>query len=260
MSWVLLCSFGLPGLKWLQESTAAVRHDVDCCPTAGHVPQHFHGRNPSAFMTPWCCSHPAQDELRGFASTVLNPCLCTGIAPLCILDFVFLAARGCWRQNWQEGLALSQMCLPLQACWGPRAGLAYCMLAVLCWGGVSCRWITALLWVYPFQCAGTALCSPCTFWTDVVRLSLWDSSEEVQCQDLEAVLATNSSAVLECEWAICPRLSWCGNHKQCSEKLPAWAGHCFFPSPKSKAGLSRAAKAVRECIAASQGKWWRSSQ
>lgn len=248
MSWVFLGSFGLPRLKWLLESTAAVRHEGDCCPAAGHVPQHFHSRNPSAFMTPWCCSHLVQDELGGFASTVLNPWLCTGIAPLCIPEFVLLAASCLWllvtelagRVGNVSGCASPSK---WASRWGPggRAGLALCMLAVLCWGRVSWSWITAFLQVCPFQCAGAALC-------------------KVQSQDLKAVLATNSSAVLEWEWAVCSRLSWCGNNKQCPEKLLAWAEHCFSSGPKSKAGWSRAAKAVGECIAASQGKGWRSSQ
>lgn len=136
MSHVLLGSFGLPRLKWLQESTAAVKHDVDCCPAAGHVPQHFHGKNPSAFMTPWCCSHPVQDEIGDFASIVLNLWLCTGIAPLCILDFAFLAAS-C---PWLSATELAGTVGPVPGCaspskwaarWGPRAGLALCMLAVM---------------------------------------------------------------------------------------------------------------------------------
>lgn len=99
LSQVLLGSFGLSQLKWLQNRTAvqdtiaAVRHELAPSSTAGCILWHFNKRKP-----PWLhdllvlLSFGCLRKAGRIASPVLNHWLYTGIAFLCVLEYALPAA------------------------------------------------------------------------------------------------------------------------------------------------------------------------
>jgi len=98
-------------------------------------------------------------------------------------------------------------------------------------------------------CAGVCLpvcrgpCAHWADWADTGRLSLQESSEELQCQELKAILDINGSTVLDWEWAICSRLScYWGGHKQRGFQLVQ--STALATGSKTKPTWGRSAEAV----------------